>query len=461
MPAPKTAHRKPIQSKTIQLKAIQPKTIHPKTAARRAALKILVALESGDIIFPQALNTHLPTCPPETRPLVRELASGVLRHRARLDWTLAPLLKKPLPKLDAPVRAALRLAAYERIMLKTHAPVVGNEYSGLMKTERLLSAVAFVNAVTRRLPETPRDSPSEKDAVAHLATEYSHPVWLVERWLARFGFEECAALLAANNCIAPLSLRVNTLRTSREEILESLQARELKAKAGVLAPDCILVESAGDPTNWPEWKDGKIIAQDEAAQLVSIFANPQPGQIIIDGASAPGGKSTHMAQLMNNAGKILACDVGEGRLKLVRENASRLGIKIVETRAGDLREMASNLQTERQAELPPADLVLLDAPCLGTGTLRRRPDSKWNKTPQQLKQLVGLQRELLESAASLVCSGGVLVYSTCSLEPEENENQIALWLERHADWQVEMRSTLPHRDNCDGMFAARLTKPKA
>lgn len=425
--------------------------VHPKTAARRVALKILVALESGEVIFPQALSTLLPTCPEETRPLVRELTSGVLRHRARLDWTLAPLLKKPLPKLDAPVRAALRLATYERTMLKTHAPVVGNEYSGLMKSERLLSAVAFVNAITRRLPDAPRPSPDEaSDPVAHLATEYSHQNWLVERWLARFGFEECAQLLASNNCIAPLALRVNSLRASREEILESLQARALKATAGVLSPDCIIVENAGDPTNWPEWKEGKIIAQDEAAQLVSLFANPQAGQMIIDAAAAPGGKSTHMAQLMKDSGKILACDVGEGRLKLVRENAARLKIESIETRVGDLRALTS--------ELPIADLVLLDAPCLGTGTLRRRPDAKWNKTPQQLAELVALQRELLEAAGALVKPGGVLVYSTCSLEPEENENQIAWWLERHPAWQVQMRSTLPHRDGCDGMFAARLTK---
>lgn len=424
---------------------------HPKTAARRVALKILVALETQDIIFPQALSTLLPTCPAETRPLVRELTSGVLRHQARLDWTLTPLLKKPLPKLDPPVRAALRLAAYERTILKTHAPVVGNEYSGLMKSERLMSAVAFVNAITRRLPDEPRASPdAAKDPVAYLATEYSHPRWLVERWLARFGFEECELLLQNNNRIAPLALRVNTLLATREEVLSSLLAREVKATAGVLSHDAIIVEHAGDPTGWPEWKDGKIIAQDEAAQLVSLLANPQPGQLIIDCASAPGGKTTHMAQLMQNNGRIFACDVGEGRLKLVRENATRLGIGIVETQAGDFRTLAT--------ELPFADLILLDAPCLGTGTMRRRPDAKWSKTLQQLKELVLLQRELLEAAGALVPVGGVLVYSTCSLEPEENEEQIAWWRERHPTWQVEMRSTLPHRDGCDGMFAARLTR---
>jgi len=425
--------------------------LHPKTAARRVALKILVALETSDIVFPQALNTFMPACPLETRPLARELASGVLRHRARMDWTLAPLVKKPLEKLDAPVRAALRLATYERTILKTFASVVGNEYAGLMKTERLLSATGFVNAIARRLPDEPRQSPeAQSDPVGHLQREYSHPRWLVERWLARFGFEECAALLQSNNCVAPLALRVNTLRASREEILDSFLSRGVQAVKGVLSPDAILVEHAGDPTLWPEWSEGKIYIQDEAAQLVALFADPQPGQIILDCAAAPGGKSTHLAQLMKGEGKIIACDVSEGRLKLVRENATRLGIEIIAERAGDFRALAPSL--------PKADLVLLDAPCLGTGTLRRRPDAKWNKTPQQLNELVALQRELLEAAEKLVKPGGVLVYSTCSLESEENENQIAWWLERHPAWQVETRSTLPHRDGCDGMFAARMQK---
>jgi 16S rRNA (cytosine967-C5)-methyltransferase len=173
--------------------------------------------------------------------------------------------------------------------------------------------------------------------------------------------------------------------------------------------------------------------------------------LIVDCAAAPGGKSTHLAQLMENTGKIIACDLSVGRLKLVCENAARLGIENIETHAGDLRQLAPSL--------PRADLVLLDAPCSGTGTLRRRPDAKWNKTPQQLTELVLLQRELLKAAASLVKPGGVLVYSTCSIEPEENENQIEWWQNQHPAWHAQTRSTLPHRDGCDGMFAARLTKP--
>ncbi len=421
---------------------------HPKTRARHIALQSLIELETKDVVLPQVLAARLPVCPSETRPLARELVSGVLRHRALLDWTLAPLLKKQLPKLDAPVRAALRLAAYERTHLKTFPAVVGNEYASLMKTMRLASATGFVNAIARRLPEEPRPVPDDKLAW-HLATLYSHPEWLVARWLERLGREECEKLLQFNNGVAPLSLRVNSLRTSREAVLASLAGRGLQVREGPLSPDAIIVENAGDPTTWPEWEAGEVIAQDEAAQLVARLAAPLVGQTIIDAAAAPGGKTTHLAQLMNNEGKIIACDVGEGRLKLVCDNAKRLGITIIETRAGDFRESAT--------ALPLADIVLLDAPCLGTGTLRRRPDAKWSKTPAQLEELVALQRELLECATALVKPGGVLVYSTCSLEPEENEAQVTWWLGQNTNRQAICESTLPHQDGCDGMFAARLT----
>lgn len=424
---------------------------HSKTAARRSALRVLVALETKELVLPQVLAAFLPECPAESRAFARELASGTVRHRARLDWTLQPLLKKPLGKLDPPVRAALRLAVYERAVLKTRAFVIGNEYAGLMKRERLSSATGFVNAIARRLPEELRASPDAREKpLQFLATEYSHPEWLVERWLARFGFEECEKLLRFNNTVAPLSLRVNTLRAKRPKVLSALQERGLAADYGKLSRDAILVENAGLPTDWPEWSGGEIIAQDEAAQLVSLLAAPEPGTAVIDCAAAPGGKSTHLAQLMENRGKIIACDLGEGRLKLVRENAARLGIGIIETRTGDLRRLAR--------DLPPADLVLLDAPCLGTGTLRRRPDAKWSKTKEQLEELTVLQRELLESAASLVKPEGILVYSTCSLEPEENEMQIEWWQTRHPEWSAETESTLPHRDGCDGMFFARLQR---
>jgi 16S rRNA (cytosine967-C5)-methyltransferase len=292
----------------------------------------------------------------------------------------------------------------------------------------------------------------------------------VKRWLARLGFDECAALCRSNNEIAPLHLRVNTLRAQRSEIIEALRSRSLAARAGELSADAIIVErgeeALGSPDAWPEWQSGSILAQDEAAQLVGRYASAAGGWSVVDACSAPGGKTTHLAQMMKDTGHIIACDLAPGRLKLVRDNAERLGVTCVETRAGDFISLAKSLLQ--------ADLVLLDAPCLGTGTWRRRPDARWKKDDAQLSQLVALQQELLEAAARVVKKGGALLYSTCSLESEENEQQVGGFLERHRGWRpvnedvedalrVLVRpdgflQTWPHRHNCDGMFAAKLQR---
>ena len=346
--------------------------MHPKTAARQLALRALVQSENHDLVAPdfRALDEGV-------RPFARELYSGTQRQRARLDWSLAPLLSKPIAKLDAPVRAALRLAAYEKLVLQTPPHGFVGEYAGLMRDERKTSAVGFVNAVLRRLPDAWRASPPQQPA--RFAVEWSHPQWLVERYLQTLGEAPTEALLRANNERAPLCLRANTLKISRDELLRRLP----DARAGTLSPDAIITEF-GDPTRLSGWDEGDFFVQDEAAQLVAHLAAPRAGDLVLDLAGAPGGKTTACAQLMGNRGKIISVDVAPGRLKLVRQNAARLGIEIIETRAGDARQLAPELEL--------ADLVLLDAPCLGTGTLRRRPDAKWRKTPAMLAELVELQR---------------------------------------------------------------------
>ena len=330
--------------------------MHPKTAARQLALRALVKSESHDLVAPDFRELD-----EGVRPFARELYSGTQRQRALLDWTLAPLLSKPLAKLDAPVRAALRLAIYEKLVLQTPPHGFVGEYAGLMRDERKTSAVGFVNAILRRLPDAWRALPV--DLPQRLAVEFSHPQWLVERYLKTLGEGGAAALLRASNERAPLCLRANTLRVSRELLLK----RWPGARPGLISPDAIVVE-ASDPTRLDGWDDGDFFAQDEAAQMVAHLAAPRAGDRVLDLAGAPGGKATHCAQLMENEGRIVSIDIAPGRLKLVRQNAARLGISILETRAADVRALAPDLAR--------ADVVLLDAPCLGTGTLRRRPDAK-------------------------------------------------------------------------------------
>ena len=426
--------------------------MHPKTAARQLALRALVRSENNDLVAPDFRDLDA-----SVRPFAREIYSGTQRNRARLDWTLQPLLSKPIAKLDAPIRAALRLAAYEKLVLNTPPHGFVGEYAGLMRDERKTSAVGFVNAIARRLPDNWRALP--KDTAQSLAIEFSHPTWLVQRYLKSLGAEQTRQLLSANNSRAPLCLRANTLKISRDELLNRLP----NARAGALSPDAIILDG-GDPTQLPGWDAGDFFVQDEAAQLVAHYAAPIAGARVLDLAGAPGGKATGCAQLMRNQGKIVSVDIAPGRLKLVRENAARLGISILQTRADDVRDLSSHVE--------PADLVLLDAPCLGTGTLRRRPDAKWRKTPGALAELVELQRELLDAAAQLVKPGGALVYSTCSLEPEENSEQARAFTQRSGwpieaapDWTCELQTpegwlqSWPHRQGTDGMFAAKWRRP--
>jgi 16S rRNA (cytosine967-C5)-methyltransferase len=443
--------------------------MHPKTQARRGAIKALVVLENSHAPLASVLGEL--NLSAEAQGFARELVSGVCRTRSRLDYTIEPLLKKRLSKLDAPVRTALRLAAYERCVLDTPHSALVDEYAEAMRAAHLRSAVGFVNAVARHLPATFAQSPeADKDPVEFLAVEYSHPTWIVERWLKRLGFEACAALCRSNNEVAPLHLRVNTLKTTRARVLDSLHSRGLQARAGAFSVDAVVVErgeeALGSPQHWPEWRSGWILAQDEAAQCVGRVAAPREGSALVDACAAPGGKTTHLAQMMKDRGTVLACDLAPGRLKLVRENAQHLGLTCIQTISGNFVENVS--------KTPGVDLVLLDAPCLGTGTWRRRPDARWKKTMQQLDELVALQRKLLQAAALVVKPGGMLVYSTCSLEREENEEQARWFLEQQSDWRAEdgeveeplrelktsegFFQTWPHLHGCDGMFAAKFQR---
>jgi 16S rRNA (cytosine967-C5)-methyltransferase len=463
--------------------------MHPRTRARLCALRSLPLVEESD----SGLNTILDELrtPPESLAFARELASGATRWRSRLDWTLAPLLKKPLEKLDAPVRAALRLALYERIVLATPASAVANEYAEMMREVKLKSAVGFVNAIARRLPDAWRESPPQvKNAAKYLSLETAHPEWMCARWIERLGFESALALCQADNQIAPTDLRINTARVERAQVLEVLQSRGILAHETPLSPHGMRIaravraqdeaprEAPSSPWQWPEWKDGALLAQDEAAQMVALALDAGEGERILDVASAPGGKTTHLAQIAGKGTRILAADRSGERLGKVRENVARLQLKNVDFLAADALQVLERIE---KGELALFNRVLLDAPCSGTGTLRRRPDAKWRKSIENIEQLCVLQSELIGIAAACVQPGGLLAYSTCSLEEEENAGQIREFLKRNVGWQIEAPSTRfvsaetwqklsaapdlegaiatnPGRDGCDGMFCCVLRR---
>jgi len=330
-------------------------------------------------------------------------------------------------------------------------------------------AAGLVNAVLRRAERRIADlpQPATGDPAEDLAIRHSHPTWLVRRWLAHFGDDDTTALLVWNNTRPLHALRINTIKTTPAAFRADLDGRGIAWQPSAYLGDFVRVPRLQAVIRAGLLARGQAAVQDEAAALVVRLLDPQPGETIIDACAAPGGKALYTAQRMSGRGVVRAYDVHAGRLGLVARSAEAQAIPIVATEAADVRELA------RRADAPQADRVLVDAPCSGTGVLAKRADARWQRRPEDIDTLAVLQRELLDAAARLVRPGGLLVYSTCSLEPEENEAQVRAFLERHADFGAESAApfipsqtlsaggnlaTLPHRHHTDGAFAARLRR---
>jgi 16S rRNA (cytosine967-C5)-methyltransferase len=292
----------------------------------------------------------------------------------------------------------------------------------------------------------------------------SHPLWMVRRWVARYGARETEELLNANNARPHLALRVNPMRGSVEAVMKHLEERGLSPKHSEYLPDVVVVEGLSGIGNDPLFRNGAYTIQDEGATLASRLAGAAPGMRVIDLCAAPGGKSTAMAEAMRGEGEVIAVDKYDSKLKLVRSAAERLGLSgTITTAAGDSRTI----------DLPPADVVLVDAPCSGLGVLAKKPDIKWKRAQEDIDTMKELQSQILDHAAALVKPGGHLVYTTCTIEPAENEERVAAFLESHPEFELVDASTLlprsvvspdgylstmPNRHHVDGTFGARLRR---
>jgi 16S rRNA (cytosine967-C5)-methyltransferase len=342
-----------------------------------------------------------------------------------------------------------------------------NQAVELAKRYGHIGTVKFVNAVLRSAARNPEKAeyPDVNDQPAlYLALKYFHPKWLVSRWLKRFSFAECESLCQANNATPPLSLRTNTLKTGRDELMKRLADEAVDAEPSDWTPEGIVCRNFPALATLNTLREGLFQVQDESSMLVAHVLAPQPGEFIIDACGAPGGKSTHIAALMGNRGRIVSVDLYDHKLKLTAENASRLGITIIETKEYDAARLDSLFAGQ-------ADRVLVDAPCSGLGVLRRKPDSRWRKNETMLRDLPKLQEAILASAANCVKPGGVLVYSTCTTEPEENQQVVEAFLASHADFSLEITGAFlpvkrndkmvqlwPHHDGVDGFFITRMVR---
>lgn len=428
--------------------------------ARLLALKALERAEAGayvDII----LDAVLSGADGDDAALATELVYGVLRWAGRLDWTIDAFSSIKTAKLERRVLIALRLGAYQLLFLdRIPARAAINETVNLVKTGGERKA-GFVNAVLRAIDagRTKVAWPDrEKDTIRFLSAFYSHPEWLVKRWVERLGLDEAEALLKADNERPPKTVRVNTLIASKDTLV-----KELGGQACAFSPVCLKVDSRVDA------HEKRYYIQEEASQLVPLLLRLKPGMTVLDACAAPGGKTTHMAEIMNNKGLILALDRYAGRLNTVDKAAKRLGVSIIRTVAAD---------SERPLPFKEDtfDAILLDSPCSGLGVLRRAPDMKMRRKESDIKELSGRQESLIENLSRYLKKGGRLVYSTCTFEPEETEWIVKGFLDRSKGFRLEdagkglpascaklvdkegFLRTYPHRDGLDGFFGAVLVK---
>ena len=440
---------------------------------RHAACTVLLRIQKEGSFADQLIDRELSngTLSGPDRGLFAELVFGVLRRQGTLDHILTGLLDQPLVRLEPLVLILLRLGLYQLLYLDRIPESAAVNESVKLAKQTLPRASGLINAVLRnylRHKETITFPDPVAAPAASIAARHSHPAWLVKQWFSQLGEQETELLAEASSRQAPLTLRANTLRVTRDELIQKFSANGIDVSPCPFSPHGILVEGRHHIPNLPGFREGLFVVQDEASQMAAILLEPRAGERILDACAAPGGKATHLAQLMDNRGALTAMDKSSPKLSLIRETTARLGITIIRTLAGDLLNKAIFAANT-------FDRVLLDAPCSGLGVIRRNPESKWRLTSDDITRLAGNQKALIRNAFRLLKPGGVLLYSTCSTGVEENESVVEDFLSRNSDCVLEdlneifpiynelftqqgMLRTWPHRHAMDGFFAARLRK---
>ncbi|OAB30341.1 16S rRNA (cytosine(967)-C(5))-methyltransferase [Paenibacillus macquariensis subsp. defensor] len=410
----------------------------------------------------------------EDAALATELVYGTIARLNTLDYFLRPFVSKGMDKLQPWVRSLLRMSLYQLMYLDRIPPhAVVNEAVNIAKSRGHQGISGMVNGVLRSVIRGKDDLilPEGLTPLERISLEQSHPRWLVKRWIKQYGEQTAEAICSANNEPPSISVRVNTTMISREKLLQEMSEQGMEVIPSPLTSVGILVKSGGNMalTDW--YRDGFLSVQDESSMLVGEAVGSKPGMRVLDCCAAPGGKSVHIAELMKDDGVVIANDQYPHKEKLIREQAERLGLDSIETTVGD----ALNLG-DKYAEAS-FDRILLDAPCSGLGVIRRKPDLKWTKTTADIEEIASLQYEMLEKVSPLLKVGGILVYSTCTIEPQENEEMISRFLDNHPEfglpvdeplsWSELHKMTgsqgqgiqiLPQHFRSDGFFIARMQR---
>jgi len=433
--------------------------------ARALAIRVLERVQTGGAFLSLALDSELKRARLDARDaaFVTELCYGAVRREMPLDRAVAQFSTTQLSRIEPRVLCALRVGAYQLFYLRLPKRAAVAETVEALKQLGMGRAAGFVNALLRKLSQLSElPLPLESDRLVHLATRESHPLWLATRWVNRYGLEGAEAMMVADNRAAPVTLRVNSTRITREALLQRFAQKGVEARPLPVSPAGIVVASPGRVQDLEGYAEGLWQIQDEAAQLVGAFAPIREGLRVLDACAAPGGKTCQLAE----HARVVAGDIHRGKLRKLEMEASRLG----------LRERIELLEHDATLPFPLGlkafDVVLVDAPCSGLGTLRRHPELRYRRKEEDIARLAKLQRSILENCVQILAPGGVLVYAVCSTEPEEGEEQVRSFLDAHPEFALEAPArvdptivdgclrTLPGDQGWDGFFAARLRRAR-
>lgn len=439
-------------------------------SVRQLAVKILNRYDRSDSYIDKLLSHELKHehLIHQDRALLTELVNGVIRWRGKIDWILTGFYHGDYQKCLNLVKNAMRIAIYQMMFLN-RIPIPAAIYESVEVVKRIQGekTAAIVNGVLRNVArnmENIRYPDKTEDELYFYAVLFSHPKWMVKRWIDRYGLKETESLMEFNNRRPYTAVRVVELNSSVDEISKIFDTHNIKYSLSKYNNLTLLLESPRyDITSSEIFKQGKITIQDPSASIAVALANPKPGNSVIDICAAPGGKSFLLAEMMKNQGRVISYDKHESKLRFIVDGADRLKINIIKT-------VAKDAETSEFSE--NADIVFADVPCSGLGTISKKPDIKWKKEYEDIPKLVQHQRKIIENAAKILKPGGVLVYSTCTIEPEENEENIKWFLDNHPDFELDAAEkyiptelcsygfykSIPHITGMDGAFAARLVK---
>ena len=436
-----------------------------EATARSVSIDILLTFdEGGDLSFAPANDLE-----PRERAQVREYVQNILRRRSYLDFIINEFSSIQVEEMKPQLKNILRLGLYELVFMAGTPDYASiNEAVDIAKYTLGSKSGDLVNAILRNIQRDIENlpKPAFQDRIKLVATTFSHPEWMVRRWVKRFGEREAFQLMQANNQRPSYYIRVNNLRTKTKNFILRMKKLDVEYEESDWLPGYYKVNSVAPFIAKGLLKKGICLVQDIAAGFAPTIVEPQSGETIFDLCAAPGTKSIVMSDMMEGEGSITAVDINPDRLEMLAQSAMDYQAENIKIRRADARDL----------DLKMADGILLDAPCTGTGVLSKRADLRWKRTPEDLENVVQLQKELLDEAANHVSRGGRLVYSTCSIEPEENWEQIEEFLERFDNFELEplgeflpedvliedglAYQTMPHKHNCDGHFGVRLKRVK-